>query len=70
MNHCWADRRDIEYDKRTDGQSLVTYTDEWLAIVTGELPDATCMLPAGHSGPHEWTNDSEIQITFLDKVEA
>lgn len=24
----------------------------------------TCMLPADHDGPHEWTRDDQILITF------
>jgi hypothetical protein len=26
----------------------------------------TCLLPDGHDGPHEWTRDDEIEITFHD----
>lgn len=26
--------------------------------------DATCLLPDGHEGPHEWTPDREIQVRF------
>lgn len=26
----------------------------------------TCMLPAGHKGPHEWTRDDSITIAFAD----
>ena len=30
----------------------------------GLTPDATCLLPDGHTGPHEWTPDEDITITF------
>ena len=32
-----------------------------------EEPDGcstTCFLPDGHDGPHEWTRDDEIMVTF------
>ena len=29
----------------------------------------TCMLPDGHQGPHEWTRDSDILVTFPDALE-
>lgn len=55
MAHCWMGYQ------------------EWLEETTGkpwyELPDveegtrsATCLLPDGHKGPHEWTPDDEIII--------
>lgn len=27
----------------------------------------TCMLEAGHEGPHEWTRDDWIKIMFFEK---
>lgn len=27
----------------------------------------SCMLPEGHQGPHEWTRDDEIIVTFPDR---
>lgn len=30
-------------------------------------PHATCMLEDGHEGPHEWTLDNEIMISFPSK---
>jgi len=36
-------------------------TDEWAeAVVHG----ATCLLPDGHDGPHEWTSDDDFVIKF------
>ena len=33
---------------------------------TDDCCGQTCMLPAGHLGPHEWTRDDEILIDFTD----
>jgi len=27
---------------------------------------STCMLPAGHDGPHDWTCDNLISVRFKD----
>ena len=32
--------------------------------------NATCMLPAGHDGPHEWTPDDEIVVAFEPRKDA
>ncbi len=29
----------------------------------------TCMLEAGHDGPHEWTRDDGIELTFAPAPE-
>jgi hypothetical protein len=39
-------------------EDLRNVTDNW------DLPNATCMLPDGHDGPHEWTPDSDIRVQF------
>jgi hypothetical protein len=31
--------------------------------------DATCLLANGHVGPHEWTPDSEIIVSFVPSPE-
>ena len=50
--HCWANYRD----------SLPFGSPEWVgSYVTG---DAICMLHAGHKGPHEWTPDDQITVSF------
>ena len=59
--HCWKDYRD--WVKETYGLLSGEYIDSF-----NEWP-ATCMLPAGHAGPHEWTPDSETAIKFLPKPE-
>lgn len=44
--------------------------DEAKALIIGDgdlntgFNDATCLLPDGHEGPHEWTPDNEIIIRF------
>ena len=30
----------------------------------------TCFLLDGHEGPHQWTRDDEIRITFFDQEPA
>ena len=54
--HCWADYRG-SLDLETDA-GLAAWYQSW---VTGT---ATCLLAAGHAGPHEWTPDDEIGVTF------
>ena len=39
----------------------------WAECEEGE---ATCLLEDGHEGPHEWTPDNEIMITFKGKGEG
>jgi hypothetical protein len=54
--HCWQDKR--EWMARTHGE----HSDE--AIDTYMNGNGTCLLPAGHEGPHEWTPDDQIVVTF------
>lgn len=50
--HCWQDYADFH------GFG----SDEWAdAKVNG---GRTCMLPDGHDGPHKWTPDESITVTF------
>jgi uncharacterized cysteine cluster protein YcgN (CxxCxxCC family) len=51
--HCWQD-----YQSTLEMDSQEYY--DALASGCGK----TCMLPRGHEGEHEWTNDDEIVITF------
>ena len=53
--HCWAGRE--EWAEKTYGIP----SDEWAEAV---VEPATCMLEAGHSGPHEWTPDENIAVRF------
>ncbi len=54
--HCWQDYQD------TLDMNSQEYYDE-IAFGCGK----TCLLLKGHEGEHEWTNDSEIVITFKGK---
>jgi hypothetical protein len=55
--HCWMSN--TEHAKLTHGIA----SDEWAEAFNNP---STCMLPDGHAGPHQWTPDGEIEITFLD----
>ncbi len=54
--HCWED-----YTSTLKMDSQEYY--DAIAFDCGK----TCMLPRGHLGEHEWTNDDEIVITFKEK---
>jgi hypothetical protein len=58
MTHCWAGYQ--EEIERLYGYGTEAY---WKAHL--RYPDnATCLLPDGHTGPHEWTDDGEVMISF------
>lgn len=56
--HCWMGKS--LHIEKTFGfhseQHIETYMDDFV--------DGTCMLEAGHDGPHEFTPDSQIGVTF------
>jgi hypothetical protein len=56
--HCWKDKQ--EWAEETFGR----YSDEY---VSAWEHNCTCMLPAGHDGPHKWTPDDGIVVEFKDK---
>ena len=62
--HCWKDER--EYAEETYGFGSPEWADTYLDPITHELSDrsGTCMLPAGHEGPHVFTPDDQIGVTF------
>lgn len=50
--HCWQDYRDtLEFASEAWAESYVN-------------GNATCMLEHGHEGPHEWTPDENIGVSF------
>ncbi len=49
-NPCWA-----SYHEQWEYGSA-----EW--AIHGDDPGATCLLPEGHLGPHQWTPNSDIII--------
>ncbi len=57
--HCWAGA--------TDGLEIGSQA--W-AEMHARFPDgATCMLESGHDGPHIYTPDNEIIVTFKTREE-
>lgn len=56
--HCWKDRHEWIEERYGFGSG------EWAANYN--LPSATCMLAHGHDGEHEWTNDDEIGVSFVE----
>ena len=63
MTHCWKDER--EHIEEAYGVG----SDEWHAGFDG--PGGTCLLLDGHDGPHEFTPDDEITVSFgTDNVEV
>lgn len=73
VNHCWADK----YETLSEG--LRFGSDEWAEVwldthpepdgqggVTGQ--SATCLLESGHTGPHQWTADDSIEVSFAPVV--
>lgn len=63
---CWTTRS--QYIEDTYGYLSPEYieneADELTACQRGECFSATCMLPAGHEGPHVFTPDDQIAVRF------
>jgi hypothetical protein len=57
--HCWADYH----------ASLEWGSEEWVRASV-ERADATCLLEKGHTGPHEWTPDEGLVVTFAVEIPA
>lgn len=53
--HCWQD----------EGEYHGFGSVEWAASL--HRGGGTCMLPDGHKGPHEFTPDQEITISFAGR---
>jgi hypothetical protein len=61
--HCWKDEREHLAD--VHGWGTDAYWNAWALTWDGDVSlDGTCMLEAGHDGPHEFTPDSDIGVTF------
>lgn len=52
---CWHDKQAYMEDVYGFG------SDKW---AEAQENPATCMLPAGHAGPHRWTPDECITVNF------
>jgi hypothetical protein len=62
--HCWTGKS--EWIKETYGME----SEEYCAYqATREEYGHTCMLPAGHDGPHEFTPDIQIVVEFQESRE-
>lgn len=59
--HCWKDLHAHAEEKHGWG------SDAWAEAYV--KPGATCMLEAGHSGEHEFTDDGEIGVRFTGPEE-
>lgn len=58
VTHCWEDYKSFVSDQFGIGSR------EWCEA--HQKGDATCLLPEGHEGPHEWTPDDQITVHFVD----
>jgi hypothetical protein len=57
--HCWAGKSDYY-------EALYGFMSPEHAAVYFE-DGSTCLLDDGHDGPHEWTPDNAIGITFAEE---
>lgn len=55
--HCWTGNDEAAEQEHGFGSP------EWAEAYQ---EPATCMLPHGHEGPHEFTPDDRIGVTFAD----
>lgn len=54
--HCWKDKGEWVDEEFGFGSQ------EWVEVYL--FGGATCLLEAGHEGPHEWTSDKDIVVSF------
>ena len=54
--HCWKDQLEDAEERFGVG------SDEWAAAY--DSPGGTCMLSDGHDGPHEFTSDDRVVVSF------
>jgi hypothetical protein len=54
--HCWTDN--MEHAEETYGFGSEEWAREYIK------PSSTCMLEDGHAGPHVFTPDSQIGVSF------
>lgn len=55
--HCWK-------DKGTWHEEIYGFLSPEHIRTAFVEPGGTCMLPYLHDGPHEWTPDDEVGVTF------
>ena len=61
MVHCWADKGEFIEER------FGFYSSECFNYLV-EDDRCSCLLPDGHDGPHEWTPDKDIVITFKEST--
>lgn len=61
--HCWTGRNEVETAIPDCTHGGHDDWDQAMECAYGR-EQATCLLEDGHSGPHEWTPDSEIVVSF------
>ncbi len=52
--HCWHGPKD----------DAEIGSEEWVAAELNYPDGAVCLLEAGHAGPHEYTPNDQVEITF------
>ena len=57
---------DVDKALRKNVPEFTAAIDEHIATYLDDFIDGTCMLPAGHEGPHEFTPDDQIEVTFKE----
>ena len=60
--HCWKDQG--EHVEETEG------FDAYIEFAYVQDKHGACMLPRGHVGPHEFTPDDQIGVSFEPKQEG
>jgi hypothetical protein len=63
MSRCWLGKSD--YYETLYGWLSPEHSAVYLAADV----DSTCMLDDGHTGPHEWTRDDRMGVTFPEATE-
>ncbi len=61
MASCWCVRHE------TDGYASLS---DALAALDWDEATAICLLPDGHTGPHEWAPMGEVEIAFVPSLEV
>lgn len=66
LTHCWAGwLESMSDDDRIDEMARQWQADDAAGRSDRGFQDKTCLLPQGHSGPHEWTPDDQFSVKFL-----
>lgn len=64
---CWIDRRETQWPLAPCPHGGHDDYDATVECIDGG-PHATCLLPHGHGGSHEWTLDQDISIRFASEA--